>query len=89
MVRRICFNILCFLSVLLLPVLVAVAVLVLAIFLCDAFVEAVGWAFLIDTLYSDGTVFGITFHYPVTACMLLVLCASLFIKRMMTWYPRP
>jgi len=57
------------------------------IFIFDAFVESVAWAFVLDILYGGGGFFGIHFDYLLTAITIAFFLSSFQIKRMLTFYP--
>lgn len=77
---RILSNFILILSVFLLPVYFSLFLMLISIFLLDNFIEVIAWAFLMDLLYSSGSVFNIHLSYFFTIIISIIYLASFRLK---------
>ncbi len=78
---RIIFNLLILLFIFILPVYISVTIIVIGILLWNNFAESIVYAFLIDILYSGGSIFSLHFAYFFTVFILTLYLVSFRFKQ--------
>ncbi len=77
---RILSNIFLLVAVFLFPIYLSIVLILFFIFSLDNFFESIIFAYILDLLYSGGSIFGINFPYSITLLIFIVYLISFRLK---------
>lgn len=83
---RIFSNCILILSVFFLPPYATFLLILVFIFVFDAFIESIAWAFILDIFYGGGGFLGIHSQYLFTIGTVIFFLCSFRIKKMLKFY---